>query len=204
MTFEISEKHKQPQYILYQDDTYFFCVQCTGLLFQYGGQNEHEFIHDGGELDGEPYYTYDDLYRCIGCQKLYQINDDVLPSYKGPVTVTAGTLAPLSTDELHELLRRAEAAYDKARENYEGNDYAIAIANLDMLQKELRRRHELWIKLPQEILLKRYACGLIVHPIDSVMDEWQEEIERRGLPLPDRWHDESEAHSYLEDYDSND
>lgn len=82
---KISDKHKQPQVIRYGNDETYHCLQCNGHKFQYGGQVEHEAIHDGGELDGEPYYWYSDLYRCNGCHVIVEVSEDTLPGYKGPV-----------------------------------------------------------------------------------------------------------------------
>lgn len=64
------------------------CRRCGGSDWEYGGQNETEQFYDGGELDGEPYYVHQDIYRCKGCTQTIMIDPEEYPHWWRPTTVS--------------------------------------------------------------------------------------------------------------------
>lgn len=75
-------KYKNPQHIII-GERYLHCISCRGHEWEFVGENCVERFYDGGELDGEPYEECGDLYRCVGCTHIMEINN--LEGYKGPL-----------------------------------------------------------------------------------------------------------------------
>jgi hypothetical protein len=106
----------------------------------------------------------------------------------------------MTDDELHTLLETREALwYELQKENR--HPYWLT-GELNEISEELRDRGVLWTKLDSDDLIKRYRMGMAVAPIDSIMDEWQHEIERRDLPVPtEAWVNTYEAYEWWWTFD---